>query len=170
MGDDDKKSKKSSSKSKDKTKKSTKKSQKKDNGLKRPTTTYFLFCSKQREELKKKGEDKKLTAKELGAMWQKLSDTKKKPFIEKYELEKKKYEKMKDELANKSESESEEEKEEKKPKKKASKAKGKCKKSQNEINNAKACNCRVCDDCMKAKKKRGKKVAVEDEDDDDDDE
>ena len=121
MGDDDKKSKKSSSKSKDKTKKSTKKSQKKDNGLKRPTTPYFLFCSKQREELKKKGEDKKLTAKELGAMWQKLSDTKKKPFIEKYELEKKKYEKMKDELANKSESESEEEKEEKKPKKKASK-------------------------------------------------
>ena len=106
MGDDDKKSKKSSSKSKGKTKKSTKKSQKKDNGLKRPTTAYFLFCSKQREELKKKGEDKKLTAKELGAMWQKLSDTKKKPFIEKYELEKKK----------------------------ASKAKGKCKKSQNEKN------------------------------------
>ena len=170
MGDDDKKSKKSSSKSKDKTKKSTKKSQKKDNGLKRPTTPYFLFCSKQREELKKKGEDKKLTAKELGAMWQKLSDTKKKPFIEKYELEKKKYEKMKDELANKSESESEEEKEEKKPKKKASKAKGRCKKSQNEKNNAKACNCGECDDCLKGKKKNGKKVAVEDEDEDDDDE
>ena len=58
MGDDDKKSKKSSSKSKDKTKKSTKKSQKKDNGLKRPTTPYFLFCSKQREELKKKEKTK----------------------------------------------------------------------------------------------------------------
>ena len=135
MVDEDKKSKKSTSKSKGKSKKTVKKSQKSDNGLKRPATPYFLFCSKQREELKKKGDEKKLTAKELGAMWKKLSETKKKPFLEQYELEKKKSEKMKDELENKSNSESEEEEEEKKPKKKVSKAKAKTKKSQNEKNN-----------------------------------
>ena len=160
--------KKSSSKSKGKTKKSTKKSQKSDTGLKRPQTPYFLFCSKQREELKKKGDDKKLTAKELGAMWKKLSETKKKPFVEQYELEKKKYEKMKDELENKSDSESEEEKEEKKPKRKASKAKAKTKKSQNDKNNCKACNCGECDECMKGKKKKGKKAVADDDDEDDD--
>ena len=109
MADEEKKTKKSTSKSKGKSKKSTKKSKKSDNDLKRPQTPYFLFCSKQREELKKKGEDKKLTAKELGAMWNKLSETKKKPFFEKFEAEKKKYEKMKDELESKSEEEDSEE-------------------------------------------------------------
>ena len=109
MADEEKKSKKSTSKSKGKSKKSTKKSQKSNNGLKRPLSAYMLFCSKQREELKKKGDDKKLTAKELGAMWNKLSETKKKPFFEKFEAEKKKYEKMKDELESKSEEEDSEE-------------------------------------------------------------
>ncbi len=51
---DEKKSKKSQSKSKDKSKKKTKKSSKKskksDSGLKKPTTAYFLFCSKTRED------------------------------------------------------------------------------------------------------------------------
>ena len=117
MADEEKKSKKSTSKSKGKSKKSTKKSQKSSNGLKRPLSAYMLFCSKQREELKKKGDDKKLTAKELGAMWNKLSETKKKPFFDKFEAEKKKYEKLKDELENKSEEEDEEE--EKEPKFKA---------------------------------------------------
>ena len=46
-------------KSKEKSKKSAKKSKKSDNGLKRPTTPYFLFCQEQRDELKKKGEEKK---------------------------------------------------------------------------------------------------------------
>ena len=42
-----------------------------------------------REELKKRGDDRKLSAKELGAMWKKLSETKKKVFKEQYEEEKK---------------------------------------------------------------------------------
>ena len=145
MGDDDKKTKKATSKSKEKSKKSVKKSKKSDNGLKRPTTPYFLFCQEQRDELKKKGEEKKLTAKELGAMWKKLPDTKKKPFIAKYEEEKKKYEKLKDEMGNKSEEEDSDVEEEKKPKKKTSKAKAKTKKSQNDKKNCKACNCGECD-------------------------
>ena len=160
MADEEKKSKKSTSKSKGKSKKSTKKSQKSSNGLKRPLSAYMLFCSKQREELKKKGDDKKLTAKELGAMWNKLSETKKKPFFDKFEAEKKKYEKLKDELENKSEEEDEEE--EKEPKKKASKAKAKTKKSQNSKNNCNPCNCGECDYCKK-KKKKGKKATADDE-------
>ena len=86
---DEKKSKKSLSKSKSKSKKSTKKSKKSKDGLKRPQTPYFLFCSKQREELKKKGDNRRLTAKELGSMWSKLSETKKNVFKEQYEEEKK---------------------------------------------------------------------------------
>ena len=118
MSDEEKKPKKSTSKSKGKSKKSQKKSKKSDNGLKRPQTPYFLFCQKQREDLKKAGDERKLTAKELGAMWKKLSETKKKPFMEQYEKEKKKYEKLKDEIESKSEESSDEEVEEKKPQKK----------------------------------------------------
>ena len=66
MADEKKQKKKSQSKSKEKSKKSTKKSKKATKGLKRPQTAYFLFCSKARADLKKKGEDRKLTAKELG--------------------------------------------------------------------------------------------------------
>ena len=77
---DAKKSKKSASKSKGKSKKGSRKSKKSNDDLKRPQTPYFLFCSKQREELKKRGDDRKLSAKELGAMWKKLSETKKKFF------------------------------------------------------------------------------------------
>ena len=139
--------------------------QKNENGLKRPTTPYFLFCQEQRDELKKKGEEKKLTAKELGAMWKKLPDTKKKPFIAKYEEEKKKYEKLKDEMGNKSEEEDSDVEEEKKPKKKTSKAKAKTKKSQNDKKNCKACNCGECDECLKGKKKKTKKAKKEEEDD-----
>ena len=46
-GDNDKKIKKVTSTNKEKSKKS-------DNGLKRPTTPYFLFCKEQHDELKKK--------------------------------------------------------------------------------------------------------------------
>ena len=51
-----------------------------DDDLISPQTPYFLFCSKQREELRKKGNDKKLTAKELGNKWTKLTETKKRFF------------------------------------------------------------------------------------------
>ena len=58
MSDEEKKPKKSTSKSKGKSKKSQKKSKKSDNGLKRPQTPYFLFCQKQREDLKKAGDER----------------------------------------------------------------------------------------------------------------
>ena len=167
MSDEDKKPKKSPPKIKVKTEKPIKKSQIYATGLKRPITPYFLFCSKQRTDIKKIGADKKLTAKQLGKMWKNLSETEKRPFIEQYELEKKKYEKMKDELENKSDSESEEEKEEMKPKRKASKAKAKSNRAQNDKNNAKACNCGRCDECTKGKNKRGIKYVIEDDEDDD---
>ena len=56
---DEKKSKKSKSKSKGKTKKTTGKSKKSKNKIKKPQTPYFLFCSKVREEAKKKTKTKK---------------------------------------------------------------------------------------------------------------
>ena len=105
MADEKKPKKKSQSKSKEKAKKSTKKSKKATKGLKIPQTAYFLFCSKTRADYKKKGDDHKLTAKELGEMWHKLSSTKKKVFEDQYAEEKKKYEKLKDELESKSEEE-----------------------------------------------------------------
>ena len=165
---DEKKSKKSQSKSKGKTKKGGRKGKKSIDNLKRPQTPYFLFCSKQRDELKKKGDDKKLTAKELGDMWKKLSDEDKKPFIDKYQEEKKKYEKLKDELGNKSEEEdSDVEVEDKKEKtKKSSKAKAKTKKAQVEKNNSKACNCGKCAEC---KKRKGKKKAEKADDEEEED-
>ena len=43
--------------------------------LKRPKTPFFLFCSEQRELLNQKGEDRKLSSKELGQMWRNLSDS-----------------------------------------------------------------------------------------------
>ena len=64
--------KKNKSKSKEKIKKSSSK-----NSLKRPMTPYFLFCSKKREEQAKSGDGKRLTAKELGAMWKKLTEEEK---------------------------------------------------------------------------------------------
>ena len=77
--DDNKKSINTKSKSKSKSIKINKSSQKlKNKGLKRPQTPYFLFCSKTREDLKKIGNDKKLTSKELGEMWKQLSEDKKK--------------------------------------------------------------------------------------------
>ena len=109
---DEKKSKKSVSKSKGKSKKGSRKTKKYKDDVKRPQTPYFLFCSKQREDLKKKGDDRKLTVKELGAMWKKLSDTKKQVFKDQYEEEKKKYDKLVDELENKSDEEEEVEDEE----------------------------------------------------------
>ena len=39
---------------------------------------YMLFCIKKREQEK----DKRLTGKQLGEMWNKLSELEKKPFIE----------------------------------------------------------------------------------------
>ena len=57
--------------------KSNSKAKKRENSIKRPQTAYFLFCQEKREEFKKKGDESKLTAKELGAMWKNLSESKK---------------------------------------------------------------------------------------------
>ena len=101
---DESKSKKSEkklkSKSKDKSKKSLKKRNKLIDNLKRPQTAYFLFCSKTREEYKKRGDDKKLTAKELGEMWRNLPDSQKKPFKDKFEEAESRYSKYYDVFNN----------------------------------------------------------------------
>ena len=165
------------SKSKEKIKKSSSK-----NNLKRPMTPYFLFCSKKREEQAKSGDGKRLTAKELGAMWKKLTEEEKKPFTEKYEIELKKYNEMLVELNKKSEEEKNSKEEDGNiVNKKKGKAKAKTKKSQNDKNNKKACNCGECDECVMRKKrkeeedeeiednklaKRKAKKAVDDEGDD----
>lgn len=132
----------------EKTKKSSTKSKK--SNLKRPQTPFFLFSSKQKEELKKNDHNKKLTAKQLRAMWEKLPENKKKVFIHQYEEEKKKYYKFKTELENKSFKDSDVEKE-KTSKKKTTKSKAKTKKKEVDKNNRKACNYGKCDECKKAK-------------------
>ena len=132
------------SESKEKSKVEPKKSEKiKKSGaeLKIPQTPYFLFCSKQREELIKKGIKKTLTAKELSAMWEKLPNSEKKVFIDQYEEEKKKYNKLKNA------------EEEKKAKKKSPKTKAKTNKAEIDENNSKACNCGKCAECKKRKTK-----------------
>lgn len=148
-----KKSKKSYSKkknSKERAKKSSTKSKKYNIDLKRPQTPFSLFSSKQKEELKKKGHNKKLTAKELWAMWEKLPKNKKKVFIDQYEEEKKKYYKLKSQFEIKSCKDSDVE-EEKTIKKKITKVKAKTKKDEIEKINRKVINCGKYDECKKAK-------------------
>ena len=58
--------------------------------MKKPKSPYFLFCDKQMEEIKNKGDNKKLTAKELGDMWLKLPEEKKKVFYDEYNESQKK--------------------------------------------------------------------------------
>ena len=89
------------SNSKGNTKKSNKNSKKNECGIKRPQTKYFLFCQEKKEKLKKKGDESKLTAKELGVLWKKLFESKKKPYKDHYEEEKKKYNRHMKELKNK---------------------------------------------------------------------
>ena len=48
------------------------------NDLKKPMSPFFLFCTKTRNDLRDKGDDTKITAKQLGDMWDKLSKKKKK--------------------------------------------------------------------------------------------
>ncbi len=139
--------------------------------LKKPMPAYMLFCIKKREQEK----DKRLTGKQLGEMWNKLSELEKKPFIEQYNLEKKKYELLKAELEQKKSADDEDEK------KKNHKVKAKTTKEQNDKNNNLPCNCGTCDDCVIRKKikeeeeeelednklaKKKAKRAVNDENDD----
>ena len=159
------------SKSKGKLKKISRKTKKLISNLKKPKTPYFVFCQKVREEQKKQNENKKLSAKELGLMWNRLSDIEKKIYISQYEEEKKKYDKLKEEIVAKSDEdnsneENEEEEETKKTKntKKISKNKIKIKKAVVDRNNAKACNCGKCSECKKLKSK-----SKDDDSDEDDD-
>ena len=146
------------------------------NELKRPQTPFFLFCSKKREEESKKENGKRLKAKELAKMWKELPNTKKKPFIDKYEKDKKEYDKKLEEF-NKKEKEEEKTEEEKDNKK----VKAKIKKTKHIKNIVKACNCGECDECLIKKKKKEEedeerednmmakkkaKKAVDDEDED----
>ena len=121
--------------------------------INRPQTPYFLFCSKVREDLKKKGDNKKMTAKQLGLMWLKLSVLEKKPYYDEYSKNKNEYDKMKEELNKKSNNFKynieDNDDEENKNKKINHKKKAKINKSDIDINNLKACNCGKCEECKK---------------------
>ena len=164
------------------------KKQKEKQIIKRPLTAYMLFCSKIRNQEK----DKKISVRELGEKWNKLSELEKKLFVEQYELNKREYDKTKAELEkNKSEEEEKEgndededeeaSEEDEDEKKKNHKVKAKTKKHHIIKNNKLPCNCGTCDDCVIRKKikeeeeeelednklaKQKAKKAVDDEDDD----
>lgn len=53
----------------------------KSDKLKRPNSAYFMFVAENRK--KAKGKDIAAVGKELGAMWKKLSDKEKKPYVDK---------------------------------------------------------------------------------------
>ena len=56
--------------------------------IKRPQTAFFQFCAKMRRN---RNPEEKYAARELGNMWKRISDSEKKPYIDRYEEEKKKY-------------------------------------------------------------------------------
>ena len=115
--------------------------------LKKPLSAYMLFCVEKRAQEK----DRKYNAKDLGKMWNKLSEEEKKPYFDRFELEKKKYELLKAELENKSDDEESNEEDEDE-KNKNHKVKAKTKKAKNRKNNNIPCNCGTCDDCIIRKK------------------
>ena len=77
---------KAENKTEKKEKKAKAKKEKREGEPKKPPTAYFLFCADKRKENK----DKKMTAKELGELFTKLSDA-----------DKDKYKKMHDDLMKK---------------------------------------------------------------------
>lgn len=87
-----------------KDKKEKRKRAKKDkNAPKKAISAYFFYIQERREQLKK--ENPKLDNKEIivkmGAEWRELSDEQKKPYIDKAEADKKRYEEEKKEYDNK---------------------------------------------------------------------
>jgi high mobility group protein B3 len=67
--------------------KKTKKSQRKKKGKKRTPNAYMLFAM---EQMKKMKGDVKDRFKKIGSMWRKMSDTDKKPYVDKSKRLKKK--------------------------------------------------------------------------------
>ena len=144
--------------------------------IKRPLTAYFSFCEKQREKFQNSSDNKRLTAKELSAMWKKLPENEKKKFYDQYEKEKEEYNKKKEELKK-----LEEEEEENNDKNKLYKVMAKVKRSEYFKKKYQECNCGECDDCkIRKKKKEEEEEEIEDNklakmkakkvvDDDDDD-
>ena len=141
MNKAEEKNQKKTSEKKDKKEKSDKKQkkEKREGEPKKPPSAYFLFCADKRKENK----DKKLSAKELGEMYTKLSEEEKDKYKKMHDESMKKYE---EELAlfNKNNPEVEKEKEDKK--------KVKPSKDDQKKNNKKACNCGTCDECKKRNK------------------
>lgn len=61
---------------------------------KKPLSGYLFFCKDNREKLKKKNPDLKMTdlSKKLGQLWSKMSEKKKKPYVMLHEKDKIRYE------------------------------------------------------------------------------
>ena len=137
------KSNKAKSKEKNNRSASNKKHKKKNKKIKRPKNPFIQYSEAMRSEHKEK-----LSVKELGEMWKKLPEDKKKPYIDKFEAEKIVYEKSLDALGNCSDdsddSGDENEKIEKKNEKKKAKTSGKDQKKN---------NLKECQDCKKGGKK-----------------
>ena len=79
---------------KDKKEKKTKKTKKDKDAPKRAISAFFFYNKERREKLKKEQPnlDNKEIIKTMSAEWNKLSDDKKKPYIQKAEADKKRYE------------------------------------------------------------------------------
>ena len=161
MSEEKSKSKRPALKHKSETRRSRQKTQKSGSGMKKPKSPFIHFCIKVRNENKNLKKDKKLTAKDLGALWKSLTEDEKKPFINAYEKEKAEYEKNISELIEEEKAdESEDEKEQKKPRAKQPKAKARTRKSQMSKNNRKDCNCGKCDACLKSKKNKSRQKEI----------
>ena len=93
--------------------KKSKSSKKKKSGPSKPLNSYMWFCKDKREELKGKFSSSEIL-RELGRMWKNLSDKKKKPYVEKAEQDKERYQ---EEMKNYVPADGEEEKSSKKVKK-----------------------------------------------------
>jgi hypothetical protein len=79
----------------------TEKKIKDPNKPKRPTSAYFYFVAKEREEAKKRGEDISRVAewtKVVSAKWRELTSSQKKPFDEMAAKDKTRYEKQASEI------------------------------------------------------------------------
>ena len=93
----DKEKAKNENKTEKKEKKAKAKKEKREGEPKKPPTAYFLFCADKRKENK----DKKMSAKELGEMFSKLSQEEKDKYKKMFEESMKKYEKEMEEFKKK---------------------------------------------------------------------
>jgi hypothetical protein len=77
----------------DKAKKEDERKKEKSDKPKRPTTAYLIFSNDNRDSIKEKNPNMKVTdiAKVLGGMWREMGDDEKQPYVDRAEQEKERY-------------------------------------------------------------------------------